>query len=459
MNKSLSVLLVPALLFLLSGPALAQSRVLGGDQSTPDRAPSFDLPGMVLTEEAKLVASDGASGDEFGLAVALSGDSALVGAWRNDNENGNNAGAVYVWERGEACGSEWCQVDKLLQEGGQTNSFFGARLAADRDRALVTSAEMVHILVRDGSCGSLWCEEFRLEPPPGAEATAFGTALAIDGDTAVVGAFRDDDAGMDAGAAYVFVRNGGCGEPWCLEAKLLAEDGEANDEFGFAVALSGDTALIGAHQDQDNGSLSGSAYVFVRDDDCDDIWCREAKLLPSDGQPTDLFGADVDLSGNTALIGAALHDSVGYQSGTAYVFTRDGDCGKAWCESTQLVPHDHEPFVQYGSSVALSGSTAIVGSIKGSANAFLSGAAWAFVRGGACGSEWCEHAKLGASDGEAWDVFGRSLAVGDGHGLVGATGDDDNGGFSGAAYLFAVPDDDEDGDDEDPDDEYGDEGW
>jgi hypothetical protein len=144
--------------------------------------------------------------------------------------------------------------------------------------------------------------------------------VALSGDTALVGAYFDDDAGSDAGAAYVFVRSG---TSWSQQDKLIASDAAAADLFaGGLIALDGDTALIGAPFDDDAGSQSGSAYVFVRSGTS---WSQQEKLTASDAADGDGFGAtSVALSGDIALIGAYRDDDGGSDAGSAYIFERSG---------------------------------------------------------------------------------------------------------------------------------------
>ena len=138
------------------------------------------------------------------------------------------------------------------------------------------------------------------------------------GDTAVVGAFLDNSPLPDAGSAYIFVRTGGV---WTQQAKLTASDAAAGDRFGTSVAVSGDTAVVGAYFDDDAGSSSGSAYAFVR---TGGVWMQQAKLTASDAAANDQFGYSVALSGDTAVVGAYQDDDAGSNSGSAYVFVRTG---------------------------------------------------------------------------------------------------------------------------------------
>ncbi len=154
--------------------------------------------------------------------------------------------------------------------------------------------------------GTTWTQQAKLTAADGAAGDQFGYSVAISGDTVVITANADDNDvnGIDSGSAYVFTRSG---TTWSQQAKLTAADGASRDWFGVRVAISGDTAVITADADDDdvNGVDSGSAYVFTRSGT---TWYQQAKLTAADGAAVDLFGYSVALSGDTAVIGAARDD-------------------------------------------------------------------------------------------------------------------------------------------------------
>ncbi|MCH8260185.1 MAG: FG-GAP repeat protein, partial [Planctomycetes bacterium] len=157
---------------------------------------------------------------------------------------------------------------------------------------------------------------FKLLPDDGAANDTFGSSVSISGDIAIVGAHQNDDNGSSSGSAYLFDTITGR-----QILKLLPDDGAANDDFGVSVAISGTTAIAGAAFDDDNGSASGSAYLL-------DIATGDqiAKLLAKDGAESDLFGGSVAISGAVAIVSALLDDDNGTDSGSAYLFdTTTGD--------------------------------------------------------------------------------------------------------------------------------------
>jgi len=168
----------------------------------------------------------------------------------------------------------------------------------------------------------------------------------------VIGADREATGGSNAGAVYVFTRSGGA---WVEQAKLMASDAQASDQFGVSVSVSGDTAVIGADREATGGSNAGAVYVFTRSGGA---WVEQAKLMASDAQANDVFGASVAVSGDTAVIGAYFEDTGGSSAGAAYVFTRSGG---AWVEQAKLMASDAQASDVFGASVAVSGDTAVIG--------------------------------------------------------------------------------------------------
>jgi FG-GAP repeat len=377
--------------------------------------------------EAKLTASDAAADDEFGSGVAVSGDTIVVGAV---GDGGTFSGSVYVFIRD---GSSLSQQAKLTASDAAANDYFGVSVSVSGDTIVVGAyldddggdgSGSVYVFTRTGTS---WSQQAKLTASDAAAFDFFGNRVAVSGDTAVVGATGHSDDGSNSGSTYVFTRTGAS---WSQQAKLAASDAAANDSFGWGVAVSGDTALVGSIGDSDDGSGSGSAYVFVRSGTA---WSQQSKLTASDAAAGDNFGWSVAVSGDTAVVGSIADDDDGSASGSAYVFDRSGT---AWSQQSKLTASDAAAGDSFGSTVAVSGITAVVGARLDDDDGSASGSAYAYIRSG---TTWAEHTKFTAADAAAGDSFGSVVAVYRDTVVVGAPSDDDAGSSSGSAYVFVDP--------------------
>lgn len=295
----------------------------------------------------------------FGNDVALDGDTALVGAWSADVGGDTDRGAVYVFVRQ---GEDWIEQAQLLASDGQSGQRFG------------------------------W-------------------SVALDGDTAVVGTpFATIKGQAFQGAVYVYERSEG---RWTETEKVLASDGVAQDRLGWSVALEGDTLLAGAiFSEIDGNDLQGAAYAFERPSA---LWVEQEKLFDPAGHPADLFGNDVALQGDTALIGAYSAEVEGDPGrGAAYVYRR---IGSAWALEQRLLASDGEDPDSFGNAVALDRHTALIGAYQKMIGSNIrQGAAYVFRR---VGVSWGEEQRLTASNGHAESSFGLSVALDGNLALVG----------------------------------------
>jgi hypothetical protein len=411
----------------------------------PASTQADDLP--VAT---KLLPGDGADGDRFGAGVAIDGDTALVGAYRDDDACSSDpkcdSGSAYMFQQ-QADGT-WTQSAKLTADDGTAGDAFGAAVALSGDTALVgaygdghngahAGAAYVFRRAADGT----WTQTAKLVPDDGAAGDWFGYALDLEGDTALVGAFLKSDAGAYSGSAYLFQQQ--ADGHWSEVAKLVPRDGAAGDWFGAAVSLSGDTALIGAPGAAGTGSQAGAAYLFQRA--ANGAWTEVARLAARDGVGDAWFGAAVALEGDTALIGASRDAGMGIHAGAAYLFRRGAD--GIWTQRAKLVDDDGAAGDYFGEAVALSGDTALIGAsgddvlVCPSERSCYSGTAYLFQLQE--DGSWLQAARLVAPDGAAGDWFGSRVAVGGDHVLVGARGDDDACMAnpycdSGSAYVFGL---------------------
>lgn len=449
-----------------------------------------------IVQQAYLKASNAEAGDLFGYAVSVSGDTAIVGANESSNANGVNgdqtnnsalqSGAAYVFARN---GTTWGQQAYLKASNTEAGDLFGYSVAVSGDTVVVgayressnatgvngdqtdnssPAAGAAYVFVRSGTT---WAQQAYLKASNTGPGDFFGYSVAISGDTVVVGASEEDSNSAGAnqnnrasagrsGAAYVFVRSG---TNWSQQAYLKASNSAAGHKFGWSVAMSGDTIVVGAPFESAGSALSGAAYVFVRHGT---TWIQQAYLKASNAGTSDLFGYSVSVSEDTMVVGAHGESSsaVGVNgnqdnndasgAGAAYVFVRTGT---NWSQQAYLKASNTGTDDAFGISVAAASALVVVGALGESSNATGvngdetndlacdSGAAYAFVRSG---TTWTQRVYLKASNTDTNDYFGHAVAVSGDTVLVGASGESsnaigvngdqsDNSFFlAGAAYLF-----------------------
>lgn len=364
----------------------------------------------------KLTASDAADGDSFGISVAISGNRILVGAESEDGA-GSNRGAAYVYDLGTGI-----ELSKLTASDPGDNDLFGQAVAISGDLAIVgaysedgAGANRGAAYVYDMVTGT---ERFKLIASNPGNGDEFGNSVAISGSLAVVGAPGEDTAGSNAGAAYVYDLNTGS-----ELAMLTASDAENDDQFGWSVAISGNFALVGAKLKNDGGTQRGAAYVF-------DLTSGEElfKLAASDAEDSDRFGTSVALAGNRAIVGAPNHEGAPGPSGAAYVF--DLGTGR---EIRKLIASDPAFGDQFGFSVSISGNLGLIGAFSEDGAGSNRGAAYVFdIEAGR------ELYKQTAVDAENSDGFGFSVALSGTFAVSGAQGEDGAGSNRGAVYVYQI---------------------
>ncbi len=361
----------------------------------------------LATQIQKITASDGAENDYFGTSVAISDNTAIVGAYDDDTK-----GSAYVFIRS---GNSWNQQAKLTASDGATYDSFGYSVALSGDTVIIgaygdnSSRGSAYIFTRSGTT---WTQQAKLTASDGATGDQFGYSVSVYGDTVLIGALLDKNGGIDFGSAYVFTRSG---TTWTQQAKLAPADLGENARFGTSVALFADRALIGAMQDDDLGNWSGSAYIFIRSGNA---WAQEAKITAADGASDNYFGSAVSLVDETAIIGS-------YGSDSAYIFTRSGN---AWTQQSKLTVNTQYSS-QFGTSVSIYGNSVVVG-------ANFDNSAFIFTRSG---NTWSQQAKITPTSPGANDYFGTSVSIYNDTAIIGAYGDVDRGDWAGAAYFFGAP--------------------
>ena len=372
-----------------------------------------------------------------GSAVAVGDGWIAAGAPFASVETRNEQGCVHIYGRTE--NGAWGFATTLVSAAGAAYDRFGQALAASSNRLAVgawgddqrgAEAGAAHVYETDGTN---WTWSAKLTAADGAAGHFFGAALALDGDTLAVGA-RKAPAGSktDAGAVYVFRRDGG--GVWQQRGKLTAGDAANYDYFGGAVALDGAELLIGANDNDDNGSKSGSAYVFRNSADGTGVWSQVALLLDAAGAQYDLLGSSVALRGGVAAVGAPGAFSA---AGAVCLFGRDAGGSNTWGQVSKLLPAELPPGMGFGSAVALDDGGVFAGAPDASVAGPL-GSGVVFLHGPAAGgSGWEETQRLDPSPSAESERFGAALARNADWLVVGAPGSTNAGERAGAAIVFA----------------------
>ncbi|MBL7817304.1 MAG: T9SS type A sorting domain-containing protein [Saprospiraceae bacterium] len=322
----------------------------------------FKRTGSTWLQEAKLLSSNRSWYDLFGNSVSIDGDYAIVGAYSENEGLRSGAGAAYIFKR---TGTTWLQEAKVVAPDRQTIDEFGTSVAISGNYAIVgakqgfrdtafISAGAAYIFKRTGT---IWEQEAKIVASDRAAGDRFGHTVAISGDYAIVGARNEgeDSSGrntlVSAGSAYIFKRTG---TGWEQEAKIVASDREMGALFGRSVAISGDYAIVGAFkEDKDaigvNASTdAGAAYIFKR---TGTNWTQEAKIVASDRAALDEFGYSVAINGDVAVVGLPARNF-------AYVFKRTGT---TWTQESKIVGSDRTTLDWFGGSVAINNDVIIVG--------------------------------------------------------------------------------------------------
>ena len=308
-------------------------------------------------EQFKFEPDDGNENDEIGWSVAADGDLALVGTRRGLVGSQTGQGAVYAFARS---GGVWQQTQKLTASDGDEQDWFGTAIALDGNTVLVGAPRKdidkqeqgaVYVFAR---AGNSWVEEAKLFDPNGDFSDAFGLQVALDGDRALIGAEAANINGnTNQGAAYVFDR---VGTTWTLTQRLLASEPVTHlDQFGSSVAVDGDRILVGAERAPIGGlNRHGAAFFFERQPN--GTWKETQRVLASNAQAEGNFGRAAALEGDLALIGG---NSMGAaEQGTVYVFRR---VAGVWVEEQQiLAPEDPSAFDGFGQYIALDGERAVI---------------------------------------------------------------------------------------------------
>jgi hypothetical protein len=383
---------IPALIALFASPAFSQVRY----------------------EEAKVVAADGAAGDSFGQAIAAYEETIVIGC-PMDGDNGANSGSCYLYDATSSL-----LLMKLLPSNGSSGDEFGSSVAISGNIALVGAPGKDSSGVDSGSAYlfnvTTGAQLAMLVPGDGAPGDNFGSAVTLEGDTAFVGAPRADSGYPDSGVVYKFAANTGF-----ETGKITHPAPDSGSEFGSSVSFTAPYLSVGAPLDDYGGIDSGSVYVF-------DATTGGVLnfLIPADSSGGNHFGHALSSSSTQVLIGAPNVETSGNQSGAAYLIDLPGGS-----QIRKLAPCDNASYDSFGWSVSMLRNTAVIGASRDVEEGVSSGSAYLY--GIPVGQEVI---MLLASDGEADDLFGHSVALSRVGAVVGSVADGDAGPDSGSVYLF-----------------------
>lgn len=336
----------------LIGAAQGTAAPTGTSNGGPGAAYVYTRAARLWSFAQKLVPSDGTDDDQFGYAVALDGDTALVAAAFGDVGKNVNQGAVYVFTRGPG---GWTQAQKLVADDGAAGDQFGWSIAVDGDLVIVGSRGSdigangsqgaAYVFAR---AGGTWTQAAKLVDSVGAANDQFGYSVAIHGTTALV-TIPNGDATQ--GAAVFF---DGAGGTWTQGQRIAADDGVAGENYGYSVAFDGTTALVSSPFATVGNPFQGAVYAYEK---TGGTWTQTQKLVADDGQFFDVFGIALAVDGDDAIVTAPFFDA---SNGTAYRFVRSGG---TWTQADKIVPADavSGQGSAFGYAVALSGGSFVVG--------------------------------------------------------------------------------------------------
>jgi hypothetical protein len=379
--------------------------------------------------------------DRFGIAVAIEGDLAVVGAYGNQPY-----GAAYVFQRIPGNGY-WEQIKKLTPADGGVGDYFGVSVAISgntvlvgalwHDPAGVKDAGAAYVFERNTGGTNNWGQVAKLTlGASAATGDELGIAVALEGSIAVVGAHRRDVSATDTGAAAVFYRDRGGANKWGLVTLITASDPGENDYLGYALSLSGDTLLVGAYGANLPGATdAGAAYLFRQHSGGADHWGQVKKLTAVDAAVGDAFGLALALDFGTAVVGAYLDDHSGYSdAGSAYVFAINQGGMANWGQTQKITAGKPSQNHWFGDAFALQGNILLIGTHRDDSLAADAGAVHLYTHT----TQWAWERTYTAGDGVAGDWFGFAVALSQGTFLVGAPHDDNQGNNAGAVYFLSL---------------------
>ncbi len=328
------------------------------------------------------------------------------------------------------------EISKVLASDSEIEDRFGNSVSIYGDYAIVgayledtgTNNAGAAYIFKKDASGN-WLEVQKIQASDKQNGDFFGWSVSMYGNYVIVGAPQEDTGFDDKGAAYIFKKD--ASGNWIEEQKIQSSNGGYKERFGTSVSIYWNYAIIGAPNEIKNFELlEGSAYIFEKD--FSGNWTQKQKIQASDKQNEDLFGSSVSISLNYAIVGADQEDTGGTNAGAAYIFKKNNSGN--WIETQKIQASDKEEEDHFGKSVAIGGTHLIVGAYLEDTGGVGAGAAYIFKFDGS--GSWIEEQKIQASDKDVYDRFGFSVSISNDYTIVGAPYEDTGGNHAGAAYVF-----------------------
>lgn len=417
--KNYCIKLLGLLLFLISNPVLSQS-----------------------FNELKRISHNGANHEKFGESVDLFDTTGIIG-YPGFAGGTTNEGAVSIIIKNQGGKNNWGQVIRLIPNDPSLNKEFGKSVAIYSNLAIVgapgdttngTNSGSAYIFERNTGGVNNWGQVAKLTASDADTFDLFGSSVSIFENYVSIGAMCNKDSGECSGAVYIYYKDFGGLNNWGEVKKVTASDGKTTDYFGYSVSMDSSTLAVGAIEGKGIDTIpTGAVYVYHKNQGGGNNWGEITKILSSDIDTNDAFGASVFLSNDTLAVGAPEKDEVSFpQSGAAYLFYKNQGGGNNWGELQKLSPSIQNTANRFGTSVAFDRNYMLIGTDGDSTNGMEAGSIYLFEKK----TTWQLNKLIFSSDLVSQDNFGHSVSVHKQFGLVGAYNKSDAGLNAGAAYVF-----------------------
>ena len=395
---------------------------------------------------ARIEASDRVAGNpsQFGRAVAAARDFAIAGAPADSTNSGS--GSAYVFARSRDGSETWTQVTKLLPFDGANNDQYGSSVAISDDIAVVGSPNdddhgansgAIYIYQRSAAASNVWNFVRKVAPADATNNATFGLTVALDGDTLVVGAGTDSTRGNNAGSAYILQRHQGGSNQWGVVKKVFASDIANNDQFGSSVAIHRDSVVVGAPLHNGGAGNSGAAYVFGRNQGGSNQWGEVKQLLANTPAFNDQFGSSVAISIDTIVVGVPLKDVPAADGGTALIYERNLGGSNQWGFLKRVLASDSAAANKFGNGIGVDGDNIVSGAPGNDSLGDDAGSSYVYNRNTDGANQWSQVRQFVPRAGIG-SLYGSATALSHSTVVVGAPQEATSGSRFGSVYIYLL---------------------